>query len=742
VQFMEIYLERVKDLLDTRKTNLPIREDLASGRGIYVEGITEEYVTSPEDLTELMKTAAANRAVASTGMNAGSSRSHSVTIIRIHQKDTTTGSTKSGKLCLVDLAGSEMISKTGAKGQTLEEAKMINKSLSALGNVINALTEKRTGAHIPYRDSKLTRLLQESLGGNACTVLVVCTSPSSYNATETISTLRFGNRAKRIENKAKVNQQRSVEELTALLRRAERAIDMQQQYIKKLEVKLAGGVVEAPKKKAAAAPDPAATDAASGGGSDGEREREEGEKEEQGGGERPEGQDGPKGGGGSGDGRGEGAEDTPNETGANGDSGGGGESGDEEGRRRSLSADMGAVGTVQLEVRIQELEDELKEVKRDLEEERELGGERLRVLQTDMDQVKEAGAGAQRALVTLQEECKQAKARADMEVTLKDSLAEQVDEAKGRVAAMKQEKSKLEFDLEQQRVTVERLSTQNNNLTEELDNMMLQKQSREEVEQVMQQAAPNTPKGATTPGGSDLREENARLNATVKELSARVAQAMAASVTTSGGSGVGIGGEIDSAPSGMIAMLTSPRASSGAAAVKGDGDGASDDEQDQKDANLAVWAALGPEAQLSELAKMHRALERVTAQHNEVVQTKTEQIEHLEASDTALVRREIVDQNKKLQIDVHNLVKDLKNRCQKVIQLELALDKERDLRKMLESRAQAAGRGRGGRNAQGPSAAQAKQMKALQKRLEQLVMVHRQLLRKYAQVRCLSRVWS
>jgi kinesin family protein 5 len=104
VQFMEIYLERVKDLLDTRKTNLPIREDIASGRGIYVEGITEEYVTSPEDLTELMKTAAANRAVASTGMNAGSSRSHSVTIIRIHQKDTTTGSTKSGKLCLVDLA--------------------------------------------------------------------------------------------------------------------------------------------------------------------------------------------------------------------------------------------------------------------------------------------------------------------------------------------------------------------------------------------------------------------------------------------------------------------------------------------------------------------------------------------------------------------------------------------------------------------------------------------------------------
>jgi len=130
---MEIYLERVKDLLNTKNNNLSIREDIASGRGIYVDGITEEYVTSPEELADLMKTAADNRAVAATGMNAGSSRSHSVTIIRIHQKDTKTGSTKQGKLCLVDLAGSEMISKTGAKGQTLEEAKMINKSLSALG---------------------------------------------------------------------------------------------------------------------------------------------------------------------------------------------------------------------------------------------------------------------------------------------------------------------------------------------------------------------------------------------------------------------------------------------------------------------------------------------------------------------------------------------------------------------------------------------------------------------------------
>ena len=146
--------------------------------------------------------------------------------------------------------------------------------------------------------------------------------------------------------------------------------------------------------------------------------------------------------------------------------------------------------------------------------------------------------------------------------------------------------------------------------------------------------------------GRTRTQLHARLNATVKELSARVAQAMAASVTSGGGGSVGIGGEIDSAPSGMIAMLTSPRASSGPAAAKGDVDvDGAPDNQDQKDANLAVWAALGPEAQLSELAKMHRALERVTAQHNEVVQKKTEQIENLEASDTALVRREIVDRD-------------------------------------------------------------------------------------------------
>jgi kinesin family protein 5 len=124
-------------------------------------------------------------------MNAESSRSHSIFVLEVSQKNIVTGSTKIAKLSLVDLAGSEKVNKTGATGQTLEEAKKINKSLSALGNVINSLTDGKS-SHIPYRDSKLTRILQESLGGNSRTTLIINCSPSSYNDAETISTLRFG----------------------------------------------------------------------------------------------------------------------------------------------------------------------------------------------------------------------------------------------------------------------------------------------------------------------------------------------------------------------------------------------------------------------------------------------------------------------------------------------------------------------------------------------------------------------
>jgi hypothetical protein len=156
-------------------------------------------------------------------MNEGSSRSHSVFTVTVAQRDIIRNSLKTSKLVLVDLAGSETVKKTNASGQQLDEAITINKSLSALGQVINALTDDKIN-HIPYRDSKLTRVLQDSLGGNSKTVLIIAISPSSYNAAESLSTLRFGNRAKSIENKVKVNQTRSVEELEILLAKAEKVI--------------------------------------------------------------------------------------------------------------------------------------------------------------------------------------------------------------------------------------------------------------------------------------------------------------------------------------------------------------------------------------------------------------------------------------------------------------------------------------------------------------------------------------
>jgi hypothetical protein len=152
-----------------------------------------------------------------------------VDIVSLLQKSSS--DTKESKLYLVDLAGSEKVRKTGAEGQVLEEAKMINKSLSALGNVINALTDPKT-SHIPYRDSKLTRILQESLGGNSKTCLIINCSPSLANEDETLSTLRFGQRAKFITNKAQVNIERSPAELLAALSAAEKEIEALKEKIR------------------------------------------------------------------------------------------------------------------------------------------------------------------------------------------------------------------------------------------------------------------------------------------------------------------------------------------------------------------------------------------------------------------------------------------------------------------------------------------------------------------------------
>uniref|UniRef100_A0A452RPV4 Kinesin-like protein n=1 Tax=Ursus americanus TaxID=9643 RepID=A0A452RPV4_URSAM len=202
VSYFEIYLDKIRDLLDvsTGKPDLTL-----------FQGCTERFVSSPEEVMDVIDEGKANRHVAVTNMNEHSSRSHSIFLINIKQENVETEKKLSGKLYLVDLAGSEKVSKTGAEGAVLDEAKNINKSLSALGNVISALAEG-TKTHVPYRDSKMTRILQDSLGGNCRTTIVICCSPSVFNEAETKSTLMFGQRAKTIKNTVSVNLELTAEE--------------------------------------------------------------------------------------------------------------------------------------------------------------------------------------------------------------------------------------------------------------------------------------------------------------------------------------------------------------------------------------------------------------------------------------------------------------------------------------------------------------------------------------------------
>jgi kinesin family protein 5 len=209
VSYFEIYLDKIRDLLDPSKVNLAVHED--KDRVVYVKGATERFVSSPEEVFDVIEEGKSNRHVAVTNMNEHSSRSHSVFLINVKQENLETQKKLCGKLYLVDLAGSEKVGKTGVEGTGLEEAKNINKSLSALGNVIAALADG-SKSHIPYRDSKLTRILQESLGGNAKTTIVICASPASFNEAETKSTLDFGKRAKTIKNVIAVNEELTAEE--------------------------------------------------------------------------------------------------------------------------------------------------------------------------------------------------------------------------------------------------------------------------------------------------------------------------------------------------------------------------------------------------------------------------------------------------------------------------------------------------------------------------------------------------
>ena len=209
----ELFKENLRDLLhggehtETFQRELRIREDRTSGKGVYIEGITEERVETYREAVAAVSRGMDKKNIASTGANETSSRSHTIVTLLVTQTNHVKEDTKTvGRLNLVDLAGSERVEKTGAEGERLKEAQTINLSLSLLGNVINKLTDGKS-VHIPYRDSKLTRILQDSFGGNSRTTLFCCCSLSELHTSETTSTLMFANRAKQIKNKPRVNKE-------------------------------------------------------------------------------------------------------------------------------------------------------------------------------------------------------------------------------------------------------------------------------------------------------------------------------------------------------------------------------------------------------------------------------------------------------------------------------------------------------------------------------------------------------
>lgn len=218
VSYLEIYNEEILDLLcpsREKASQINIRED--PKEGIKIVGLTEKTVLVASDTVSCLEQGNNSRTVASTAMNSQSSRSHAIFTISIEQrKKNDKNSSFRSKLHLVDLAGSERQKKTKAEGDRLKEGININRGLLCLGNVISALGDDKKGNFVPYRDSKLTRLLQDSLGGNSHTLMIACVSPADSNLEETLNTLRYADRARKIKNKPIINIDPQAAELNHL----------------------------------------------------------------------------------------------------------------------------------------------------------------------------------------------------------------------------------------------------------------------------------------------------------------------------------------------------------------------------------------------------------------------------------------------------------------------------------------------------------------------------------------------
>lgn len=227
--FLEVYGEDVHDLLDKSRQSLPLRENESGG--IVCTGLTAKKITTVQEALQVLHDGTMNRTTAATLMNLTSSRSHAVFTVVLTQQDTRRATangqqgvalSSSSRFTFVDLAGSERMKKTGAEGERAREGIKINEGLLALGNVINALADDerlqdgKKAVHVPYRQSKLTRLLQDALGGNSQTLFLACISPADTNANETLSTLRYANRARNIKNAPTRNVDESALELQRL----------------------------------------------------------------------------------------------------------------------------------------------------------------------------------------------------------------------------------------------------------------------------------------------------------------------------------------------------------------------------------------------------------------------------------------------------------------------------------------------------------------------------------------------